>query len=174
MSIILFFNIDKSEVSHEMGEENGSQWCIPLLCMLVRRVLMCLVGSPIFISFQWLHLKGLIEDPGERELVVLHSSMDVAVAANVWRLESCPTSNFVWHGFCPSNKLRCRRKSIVRTRKLILEVNKTRDELAQARSHTQRYMNNAWSEMVSSTPCFALHWYFLIWFIQTTWIIVKL
>ena len=34
---------------------------------------------------------------------------------------------------------------------------------------SRRDMNNAWSEMVSSTPCLALYCSFLPWFIQTIW-----
>ena len=33
-----------------------------------------------------------------------------------------------------------------------LEVNQTRDGNAQARTHTQRHMNNAWREIVSCSP----------------------
>ena len=51
----------------------------------------------------------------------------------------------------------------------ILEVNKTRDEITQARTHTQRHMNNAWSEMVILTPCLALYCSFSTWFSQTIW-----
>ena len=36
-----------------------------------------------------------------------------------------------------------------------LKINKTRDEIAQAYTHTQRRVNNAWSEIVSCSPCFA-------------------
>ena len=43
--------------------------------------------------------------------------------------------------------------------KHLLELNRTRDEIARANTHTQRHMNNAWSEMVSSTPCLALYCY---------------
>ena len=52
---------------------------------------------------------------------------------------------------------------------MILEVNRTRDEIAQARTHTQRHMNNAWSEMVILTPCLALYYSFSTWFSQTIW-----
>ena len=36
-------------------------------------------------------------------------------------------------------------------------------------THTQRYMNNAWSEMVSSHPCLALYSSWSPWLIQTIW-----
>ena len=39
----------------------------------------------------------------------------------------------------------------------LMEVNKTRDEIAQSRIHTQRYMNNVWNDMVSLTPCLVLY-----------------
>ena len=51
-----------------------------------------------------------------------------------------------------------------------LEANKTRDEIAQARTQTPRHMNNAWSEMVSCSPCFAFYCFSSCpWFIQTIW-----
>ena len=39
----------------------------------------------------------------------------------------------------------------------LLEVHRTRDETVQAKTHTQRHMNNAWSEMVILTPCLVLY-----------------
>ena len=45
----------------------------------------------------------------------------------------------------------------------LLELNRTIDEIAQARIRTQWYMNNAWSEMVSSTPCVAYYCSFSPW-----------
>src|ERR1700738_3355776 len=36
-------------------------------------------------------------------------------------------------------------------------------------THTQRHMNNAWSEMVSSTPCIALYSSWSPWLLQTIW-----
>ena len=39
----------------------------------------------------------------------------------------------------------------------LLDLNETRDDIAQERTHTQRHINSAWSEMVSSTPCLALY-----------------
>ena len=51
----------------------------------------------------------------------------------------------------------------------LLEVNKTRGDIAQARTHTQMHMNNAWSEMVSSTPCLALYCSFSTQFLRTIW-----
>ena len=36
-------------------------------------------------------------------------------------------------------------------------------------THTQRYMNNAWSEMVSSHPCLALYSSWSPWLVQTIW-----
>ena len=47
----------------------------------------------------------------------------------------------------------------------LLELNRTKDEIAQARTHTQRHMNNAWSEMASYTPCLALYCSFSSWLI---------
>jgi hypothetical protein len=54
----------------------------------------------------------------------------------------------------------------------MLDINRTRDNIAQAYTHkcTQRHMNNAWSEMVSCSPCFAFYCFSsLHWFIQTIW-----
>jgi hypothetical protein len=52
----------------------------------------------------------------------------------------------------------------------LLEVNMTRDEIAQAYTYTQRHMNDAWSEMVSCSPCFAFYSFlYSLWFIQTIW-----
>ena len=52
----------------------------------------------------------------------------------------------------------------------LLERKRTRDEVAQARTHTQRCMNNDWSEMVSCSPCFAFYCFsFCPWFKQTLW-----
>ena len=34
----------------------------------------------------------------------------------------------------------------------ILGINRTRDKIARAYTHTQRHMNNAWSKMVSCSP----------------------
>ena len=59
--------------------------------------------------------------------------------------------------------------SIYELRMCVLELNKTRVEIAHARIHTQRHMNNAWSEMVFSTPCLALYCSLLPWLIQTIW-----
>ena len=39
----------------------------------------------------------------------------------------------------------------------ILDINRTRDKIAQAYTHTQRHMNNAWSEMVSCSLCFVFY-----------------
>ena len=36
-------------------------------------------------------------------------------------------------------------------------------------THTQRYVNNAWSQMVSSHPCLALYSSWSPWLIQTIW-----
>ena len=37
-------------------------------------------------------------------------------------------------------------------------------------THTQRHMNNAWSEMVSCYPCFAFDYFsYVPWFIQIMW-----
>ena len=52
---------------------------------------------------------------------------------------------------------------------LILELNRTRNEIAQALTHAQRHMSNAWSEMVILTPCLALYCSFSTWFSQTIW-----
>ena len=52
---------------------------------------------------------------------------------------------------------------------ILLEVNKTRDSNVQAKTHTQRHMDNAWSKIVLCSPCFAIYCSFLIWFIQTIW-----
>ena len=50
----------------------------------------------------------------------------------------------------------------------LLEINRTRDENAQARTHTQRHMNNACSEIVSCSLCFAFHCSSsILWFNQT-------
>ena len=38
----------------------------------------------------------------------------------------------------------------------LLELSRTRDEIAQEKIYTQRHMNNAWSEMVILTPCLSL------------------
>jgi hypothetical protein len=52
----------------------------------------------------------------------------------------------------------------------LLEFNKTRDEIAQARTHIQRHMNNACKEMVIVlTPCLALYCSFSTWYSQTIW-----
>ena len=53
---------------------------------------------------------------------------------------------------------------------LLLDVNRTRDKIAQAYTHTQRHMNNAWSEMVSCSSCFACCCSSsFLWFLQTIW-----
>ena len=36
-------------------------------------------------------------------------------------------------------------------------------------THTQRHMNNAWSEMVFSTACLALYWSWSFRLLQTIW-----
>ena len=41
---------------------------------------------------------------------------------------------------------------------LQLKHNITKDKIAQANTHTQRHTNNAWSEMVTLTPCLPLYW----------------
>ena len=46
----------------------------------------------------------------------------------------------------------------------LLEVNRARDEIAQAYTHTQMHMNNVWSEMVSCSPFFCLFIVFLHFF----------
>ena len=52
----------------------------------------------------------------------------------------------------------------------LLEVDMASEENAQARTYTQRHMNNPWSEMISCSPCFAFYYFSsLSWFIQTTW-----
>ena len=51
----------------------------------------------------------------------------------------------------------------------LLEVNRITDHIAQAHTYTQRHMNNAWSEMVSSTPCLVFYCSFSTWFIQIIW-----
>ena len=44
------------------------------------------------------------------------------------------------------------------------------DQIAQAQTLIQKLMNNAWSEMVSCSPCFAFYCFFsLHWFTQTIW-----
>ena len=48
----------------------------------------------------------------------------------------------------------------------LLELNRIRDKIAQARTHTQRLMNATWSEMVSSTPCIALYCLCSPWLVQ--------
>ena len=35
-----------------------------------------------------------------------------------------------------------------------MDVNRTRDKIAQVPRHTQRHMHNAWSERISCSPCF--------------------
>ena len=51
----------------------------------------------------------------------------------------------------------------------LLELNRTRDEIAQERTHTQRHVNNAWNEMDILTPYFTLYCSFATWFLQTIW-----
>ena len=52
----------------------------------------------------------------------------------------------------------------------LLDINRTRDKIAQAYRHTQRHMNNAWSEMISCSSCFAFYCFSSFqWFIQTIW-----
>ena len=50
---------------------------------------------------------------------------------------------------------------------LILEANRTRDKIAQAITHTQRHMNNAWSEMVIVIHYLAIYCSFSTRFSQT-------
>ena len=52
-------------------------------------------------------------------------------------------------------------------KKFILEVDKIRDEIAQACAHTQGHMKNAWSEMVSWSPCFAFYCFLFISLVHT-------
>ena len=47
-----------------------------------------------------------------------------------------------------------------------LKHNRTRDQIAQANTHTHRHMNNVWSEMVISNPCLSLYCIFPRWFKQ--------
>ena len=47
----------------------------------------------------------------------------------------------------------------------LLKVNMTRDESTQAYTHTQRHMNNAWSEMMSCSLCFVF--LVFLWFVKT-------
>jgi hypothetical protein len=47
-------------------------------------------------------------------------------------------------------------------RRAVLKHNGTRDQITQAMTHTQRHVNNAWSEMTTSNPCLALHCIFLL------------
>ena len=55
-------------------------------------------------------------------------------------------------------------------KRTLLEVNRITDGFAQAYTHTQRYLNNAWSEMVSCSLCFGFyHFSSFHWFIQTIW-----
>ena len=50
----------------------------------------------------------------------------------------------------------------------LTDINKTKDKIAQVYTHTQRYMSNASSEMVSCSLCFAFYCTsFFHWFIQT-------
>ena len=46
----------------------------------------------------------------------------------------------------------------------VFEINRINDEIAQACTYTQRHMNNAWSMMLSCSPCFAFSWPFLYYF----------
>ena len=46
-----------------------------------------------------------------------------------------------------------------------------KDKIAQAQTPIQRHMNNAWSEMVSRSPCFVFDCFSsLHWFTQTIWV----
>ena len=52
----------------------------------------------------------------------------------------------------------------------LLEVNRTKDKIAQKITHTQRHMNNDWNEMVLCSPCFAfITFLLLLGFTQTIW-----
>ena len=86
-----------------------------------------------------------------------------------WRCD-----NDKWHGMMHTKDLshgigkRCLNWPI--SWYILLEVNRTRDENAQARTHTQRHMNNAWSEIASCSLCFAIYCFSSFpWFIQTIW-----
>ena len=39
----------------------------------------------------------------------------------------------------------------------LLDINKTRAKMTQAYRHTQRHMNNSWSEMFLCSLCFAIY-----------------
>ena len=52
---------------------------------------------------------------------------------------------------------------------VLLEVNGTRDEIAQACTHTQRHMNDVWSQIISCSLCFPVYCSSFLLFIQTIW-----
>ena len=53
---------------------------------------------------------------------------------------------------------------------ILLDINRTREKIAQTYTHTQRHMNNIWNEMVLCFPCFAFYCFsYFHWFIQTLW-----
>src|SRR6202022_716955 len=68
-----------------------------------------------------------------------------------------------WSAFHQFGKFTCgRRFGLLET--LGLEI-----RLHKQVTHTQRHMNNAWSEMVSSTPCLALYSSWSPRLLQTIW-----
>ena len=52
----------------------------------------------------------------------------------------------------------------------LLDINKIRDTIAQTYRHTQRLMDNAWSEMILCCLCFVFYCFSSFhWFIQIIW-----
>ena len=67
--------------------------------------------------------------------------------------------------FCPLLVI-----SILQDSSILLDINRTIDKIAQAYKNTQRHINNAWSEMVSYSPCIAFYCFSSFhWFVQTIW-----
>lgn len=90
------------------------------------------------------------------------------------RLWTCDDALIVpSHGSLCSMHGYCRHQGLLQSLWIVmfvLDVNRTRGKIAQACTHTQRYMNSAWCEMVSCFPCFVCYSFSTFqWFIQTLW-----
>ena len=73
------------------------------------------------------------------------------------------------HGGILITTMNCMYMSWTKEDENILKHNRTRDQIAQANIHTQRHVNNDWSEMITSTSCLALYCTFPPWFKQSIW-----
>ena len=124
-----------------------------------------ILTTPLFINFSWLKPTSLREI-----LTIFMIRLTCGHEFGLTILFKKITYTYQIYTNTNYNIALYAKNQVCRNKTQIMDINKTKDKIAQAYRHTQMHMNNVWSEMISCSPCFAFYCFSSIhWFIPTIW-----